>query len=187
MTRFCPCANAHARRNCGDFGRVAVMLGGSPANVRCLWIPVAPCWSAAAARCRRAAVGPGGRTLAEFAAAGFERVWIALHGPGGEDGALQGALQWLDTPYTGSGVMASAIAMDKIRSKHLFDAAGIPTPEYAVIRHRADAYWPSRNSVSADSETGGAGFQRRYEQSIRTRRSGRCGRPRTAVRRRCAG
>ena len=66
----------------------------------------------------------------------FDRVWIALHGPGGEDGALQGALQWLDMPYTGSGVMASAIAMDKVRSKHLFRAAGIPTPEYAVGRNR---------------------------------------------------
>jgi D-alanine-D-alanine ligase len=71
--------------------------------------------------------------MAEFAAAGFDRVWIALHGPGGEDGALQGLLQWLDVPYTGSGVMASAIAMDKVRSKHLFRAAGIPTPDYAVI------------------------------------------------------
>jgi D-alanine-D-alanine ligase len=79
------------------------------------------------------------RTLVEFAAAGFDRVWIALHGPGGEDGALQGALQWLDMPYTGSGVMASAIAMDKIRSKQLFRAAGIDTPDYIVIQHRGDA------------------------------------------------
>jgi len=62
-----------------------------------------------------------------------------LHGPGGEDGALQGALQWLETPYTGSGVMASAIAMDKVRSKHLFRAVGIPSPDYAVIRSRKDA------------------------------------------------
>ena len=74
-----------------------------------------------------------------FAAAGFDRVWIALHGPGGEDGALQGALQWLDIPYTGSGVMASAVAMDKVRSKHLFCAAGIPTPEYAVVTTHAEA------------------------------------------------
>ena len=78
--------------------------------------------------------------LAEFAGAGFDRVWIALHGPGGEDGALHGALQWLDTPYTGSGVMASALAMDKIRSKHLMRASGLPTPEYRVIRDRGDAF-----------------------------------------------
>jgi D-alanine-D-alanine ligase len=82
---------------------------------------------------------PADKPIAEFAQAGFDRVWIALHGPGGEDGALQGALQWLGTPYTGSGVMASAIAMDKVRSKHLFDAAGIPTPEYKVVRSLADA------------------------------------------------
>jgi D-alanine-D-alanine ligase len=82
---------------------------------------------------------PAERPMAEFATAGFDRVWIALHGTGGEDGALQGALQWFDMPYTGSGVLASALAMDKIRSKHLFAAAGIPTPDYAVIRHDADA------------------------------------------------
>ena len=82
---------------------------------------------------------PAEKPMAEFASAGFDRVWIALHGPGGEDGAIQGALQWLNTPYTGSGVMASAIAMDKVRSKHLFCAAGIPTPEYAVVRTLADA------------------------------------------------
>ena len=67
----------------------------------------------------------------------FDRVWIALHGPGGEDGAVQGALQWLGIPYTGSGVMASALAMDKVRSKQLFDAAGIPTPAYAIVRNRS--------------------------------------------------
>ena len=58
-------------------------------------------------------------------------MWIALHGPGGEDGALQGILQWLNTPYTGSGVLASAVAMDKVLSKYLFKAAGIATPESA--------------------------------------------------------
>jgi D-alanine-D-alanine ligase len=77
--------------------------------------------------------------MTEFMAAGFDRVWIALHGPGGEDGALQGLLQWLEVPYTGSGVMASAIAMDKVRSKHLFRAAGIPTPDYAIATTREEA------------------------------------------------
>jgi len=82
---------------------------------------------------------PAENSMAEFATAEFDRVWIALHGPGGEDGALQGLLQWLEIPYTGSGVMASAIAMDKVRSKHLFRAAGIPTPDYAVVRTRDEA------------------------------------------------
>ena len=96
--------------NATEFGRVAVMFGG-----------------------------PAEKTMTEFIAAAFDRVWIALHGPGGEDGALQGLLQWLDVPYTGSGVMASAIAMDKVRSKHLFRAAGIPTPDYAVVKTLGEA------------------------------------------------
>jgi D-alanine-D-alanine ligase len=88
---------------------------------------------------------PAEKTLSQFAKSGFDRVWIALHGPGGEDGALQGALHWLDTPYTGSGVMASALAMDKVRSKHLFRSCDIPTPDYAVIRSRADASVAAQN------------------------------------------
>jgi len=123
-----------------DFGRVAVMLGGYSSERE---VSLQTGNAVLAALQGRGVDAhpwdPAAHSLSEFAAAGFDRVWIALHGPGGEDGALQGALEWLDTPYTGSGVMASAIAMDKLRSKHLFDAAGIPTPEYAVIRHHADA------------------------------------------------
>ena len=126
--------------NAADFGRVAVMLGGTSAEREVSLNTGAAVLAALQARGVDAhAWDPGEKTLAEFAAAGFDRVWIALHGTGGEDGAIQGALQWLDVPYTGSGVMASALAMDKIRSKHLFEAAGIPTPDYAVIRHEADA------------------------------------------------
>ncbi len=126
--------------NAADFGRVAVMLGGMSAEREVSLNTGAAVLAALQARGVDAhAWDPGEKSMAEFAAAGFDRVWIALHGTGGEDGALQGALQWLNVPYTGSGVMASALAMDKIRSKHLFEAAGIPTPEYAVIRHDADA------------------------------------------------
>jgi len=126
--------------NAADFGRVAVMLGGtSPEREVSLNTGAAVLKALQARGVDAHAWDPANRTLAEFATAGFDRVWIALHGTSGEDGALQGALQWLDMPYTGSGVMASAIAMDKVRSKHLFEATGIPTPEYAVIRHEADA------------------------------------------------
>ena len=123
-----------------DFGRVAVMLGGLSAE-REVSLDTG---SAVLAALQSRGVDahpwdPAENSIAEFAAAGFDRVWIALHGPGGEDGAIQGALQWLDVPYTGSGVMASALAMDKVRSKHLFDACGIPTPDYAIVRHHADA------------------------------------------------
>jgi D-alanine-D-alanine ligase len=123
-----------------DFGRVAVMLGGF-SNEREVSLATG---NAVLKALQSRGVDarpwdPADHVLSEFAQAGFDRVWIALHGPGGEDGSLQGALQWLDTPFTGSGVMASAIAMDKIRSKHLFESCGIPTPDYAVIRHHADA------------------------------------------------
>ncbi len=117
-----------------DFGRVAVMLGGSSSE-REVSLDTGGAVLAALQSRGVDAHGwdPAERSIAEFASAGFDRVWIALHGPGGEDGALQGALEWLGVPYTGSGVMASALALDKVRSKQLFEACGIPTPDWAVI------------------------------------------------------
>jgi D-alanine-D-alanine ligase len=122
------------------FGRVAVMLGGFSSEREVSLSTGAAVHEALVANGVDAhRWDPAQKSMTDFAAAGFSRVWIALHGTGGEDGAIQGALQWLNTPYTGSGVMASALAMDKVRSKHLFKAAGIPTPDYAVIRNQADA------------------------------------------------
>jgi D-alanine-D-alanine ligase len=63
----------------------------------------------------------------------FDRTWIALHGPGGEDGTVQGALEWLGMPYTGSGVLGSAIGMDKLRTKQLALANGLATPPFLVL------------------------------------------------------
>jgi D-alanine-D-alanine ligase len=130
----------------GDFGRVAVMLGGFSSERE---VSLDTGNAVLAALLNRGvdaqAWDPAEQAISEFAAAGFDRVWIALHGPGGEDGALQGLLQWLGIPYTGSGVMASAIAMDKVRSKHLFRAAGIPTPDYAVIATREEAAVAAEN------------------------------------------
>ena len=124
----------------GDFGRVAVLYGGRSAEREVSLDTGKAVLGALLARGVDAvAWDPAEHALSDFAAAGFDRVWIALHGPGGEDGAIQGALQWLGLPYTGSGVMASALAMDKVRSKRLFDAAGIPTPEYAIVRNRSHA------------------------------------------------
>jgi len=126
--------------NASEFGHVAVMLGGASSERGVSLDTGAAVLKALQAKGVDAhAWDPAEKTMAEFADAGFDRVWIALHGPGGEDGALQGALQWLDTPYTGSGVMASALAMDKVRSKQLFSACGIPTPDYVAVRSRADA------------------------------------------------
>ena len=136
-------AALEARRvvaSAAEFGRVAVMLGGNSSEREVsLDTGSAVLKALVAAGVDAHAWDPAENSMPQFAGAGFDRVWNALHGPGGEDGALQGALQWLDIPYTGSGVMASAIAMDKIRSKHLFRAAGIPTPDYAPVRSRAEA------------------------------------------------
>jgi D-alanine-D-alanine ligase len=68
----------------------------------------------------------------------LDRVFIALHGPGGEDGTLQGALEYLDLPYTGSGVLASALAMDKLRCKQMWQGIGLPTAEFAILEQQSD-------------------------------------------------
>ena len=68
----------------------------------------------------------------------FERVFIVLHGPGGEDGVIQSVLEVLQLPYTGSGVLASAIAMDKLRCKELLQGAGLPTPAYMRLEETTD-------------------------------------------------
>ena len=79
------------------------------------------------------AFDPAERNLAELAAEKFDRVFIALHGRYGEDGSLQGVLEQLGIPYTGSGVMASSIAMDKIFTKKIWQHHQLPTPNYAVL------------------------------------------------------
>ncbi len=136
----------HVVANAAEFGRVAVMFGGHSSEREVSIDTGTAVLEALRSRGVDAhAWDPAEKPLAAFATAGFDRVWIALHGPGGEDGALQGALQWLNMPYTGSGVMASALAMDKVRSKHLFRAAGIPTPDYAAVRAVEDASTAARD------------------------------------------
>jgi D-alanine-D-alanine ligase len=68
----------------------------------------------------------------------LDRVFIALHGPGGEDGTLQGALEYLGLPYTGSGVLASALAMDKLRCKQMWQGIGLATTDFAVLEQQSD-------------------------------------------------
>lgn len=83
------------------------------------------------------------RSLAELAAEKFDRVFVALHGRYGEDGTLQGALEQLGIPYTGPGVMASAIAMDKVMTKRIWQSMGLPTPRFLVL----DAHEASREEL----------------------------------------
>jgi D-alanine-D-alanine ligase len=122
-----------------NFGKVAVLLGGKSAE-------------------REVSLKSGGMVLAALRKKGvdahpfdpkerdvpdlikerFARVFIALHGRFGEDGTVQGVLEWLGIPYTGSGVLASALAMDKVRTKRLWEAEGLPTAPYEVLGKNAD-------------------------------------------------
>ena len=74
-----------------------------------------------------------GFCLSELDKLAIDRVFIALHGRGGEDGCVQGALEYMNIPYTGSGVLGSALSMDKIRSKQVFQALNLPTAAFAIV------------------------------------------------------
>jgi D-alanine-D-alanine ligase len=122
-----------------DFGRVAVLFGGDSSE-REISLLTGNAVLAALQERRVDAHAFDSRDLplAQLLEQRFARVWIALHGPGGEDGTLQGALEYLGMPYTGSGVMGSAIAMDKLRTKRLAHAQGIPTADFVVLRGEQD-------------------------------------------------
>lgn len=115
-----------------DFGKVAVLLGGNSAERE---VSLKSGSGVLAALLRQGvdahAFDPAERKLDELAA--FDRVFIALHGRYGEDGTIQGALELMGIPYTGSGVMASALGMDKWRTKLLWRSVGLPIPEFAML------------------------------------------------------
>ena len=128
-----------ARRAQGakEFGRVAVLFGGDSTEREISLMTGNAVLEALRRRDVDAhAFDPRERSLVELA--GVDRVWIALHGPGGEDGTVQGALEYLGIPYTGSGVLGSAVGMDKLRTKRLAQAIGVSTAEYAVLRGPQD-------------------------------------------------
>lgn len=120
-----------------DFGKVAVLFGGTSAE-------------------RAVSLNSGGRVLAALTGQGidahafdpaeraldelkgFDRAFIALHGRHGEDGTIQGALELMGIPYTGPGVLASAVGMDKFRTKLMWQAAGLPVPDYVVLTADSD-------------------------------------------------
>ena len=121
------------------FGKVGVLLGGRSAEREISILSGTGVLQALQSQGIDAhAFDPGLRSMAELAAEKFDRVFIALHGRFGEDGSLQGALELLGIPYTGSGVMASSVAMDKITTKILWLATGLPTPNYAVLDAGSD-------------------------------------------------
>lgn len=130
----------------GQFGRVAVLLGGSSAEREVSLVTGAAVLAALQARGVDAhAVDPSVTSLDVLHEQGYQRVWNALHGRGGEDGVMQGALQTMGIPYTGSGVLGSALSMDKLRSKQLFAAVGLDTPPYQLLEAEADLQRAEKN------------------------------------------
>jgi D-alanine-D-alanine ligase len=124
-----------------ELGKVAVLMGGPSAEREISLLSGNAVLQALRERGVDAhAFDPAERPVAELKRDGFERVFIALHGRFGEDGTVQGALEVLGIPYTGSGVMASALAMDKWRTKLVWIASGIPTPRYRVVDAKTD-WW----------------------------------------------
>ena len=120
-------------------GKVAVLLGGKSAEREISLMS----GNAVLEGLRRAGVDahgfdPAERELFDLKREGFERVFIALHGRYGEDGTVQGALELLGIAYTGSGVMSSALCMDKVRTKLVWLAVGLPTPRFQVVTAQSD-------------------------------------------------
>ena len=117
-----------------SFGKVAVLLGGKSAERE---VSLKSGGMVLAALRKKGVdahpFDPKDKDLQDLLRERFARVFIALHGRFGEDGTVQGVLEWLGIPYTGSGVLASALAMDKVRTKRLWLAEGLPTAPYEVL------------------------------------------------------
>ncbi len=121
-----------------DMGRVAVLMGGRSGEREISLASGGSCLQALKAMGVEAvAFDPAEQAIEELAR--FDRAFIALHGPGGEDGAIQGALETIGIPYTGSDVLGSALGMDKLRSKQIWQASALPTPDYRVVETQAEA------------------------------------------------
>jgi len=123
------------KENTVNFGKVAVLMGGMSAEREVSLMSGSGVLKALRSRGVDAhAFDPAERDLSELKKDGFERCFIALHGRFGEDGTVQGALELLGIPYTGSGVMASSMAIDKVMTKRVMISEGLPTPQYRLLR-----------------------------------------------------
>jgi D-alanine-D-alanine ligase len=122
----------------GDFGRVAVLMGGWAAEREVSLVSgQAVLEGLLRGGIDAHGIDAGRDVIDVLAAGGFDRVFNVMHGRGGEDGVIQGALEILGLPYTGSGVLGSAIAMDKYRTKLLLQSLGLPTPAFALVDDEA--------------------------------------------------
>jgi len=122
------------------FGKVAVLLGGRSAE---RGVSLRSGTAVLAALARQGVEAHGldparAGTLKQLRNDGFARAFIVLHGRGGEDGRIQGALETIGLPYTGSGVLGSALGMDKYRCKRLWQGCGLPTADFVLLRREAD-------------------------------------------------
>ncbi len=121
------------------FGRVAVLFGGKSAEREVsLKSGAAVLAALQGAGVDAFGIEVGDDLLQRLAGERIDRAFIVLHGRGGEDGSMQGLLECLGIPYTGSGVLASALAMDKLRTKQVWQSVGLPTPRHAVLASAAD-------------------------------------------------
>ncbi|RFP76800.1 D-alanine--D-alanine ligase [Hydrogenophaga borbori] len=122
-----------------DFGKVAVLMGGRSAEREVSIMSGTGVLKALRSKGVDAhAFDPAERDMSELKRDGFARCFIALHGRFGEDGTVQGALELLGIPYTGPGVMASAVAMDKLMTKRIWVAEGLSTPAWRQVRSAAE-------------------------------------------------
>jgi len=122
-----------------NFGRVGVIYGGNSSEREISLLT--GCAIAEALKSQgvdTVAIDVKDQSLEAISAAKIDRAFIAVHGPGGEDGTLQGALEYLGIPYTGSGVMASALAMDKLRCKQIWKGIDLPTTDFASLHKNTD-------------------------------------------------
>ena len=122
-------------QNAPNFGKVAVLMGGCSAEREISLLSGQGVLQALTSRGIDAhAFDPAERDISQLKTDGFDRCFIALHGRFGEDGTVQGALELLGIPYTGSGVLASSMAIDKVMTKRVLLSEGLPTPRYVLLR-----------------------------------------------------
>lgn len=122
-----------------QLGRVGVLLGGTSSEREIsLQSGAAVVAALAEAGIDHVAIDVGDNAIADIQNANIDRAFLALHGAGGEDGRIQAVLEYLNIPFTGSGVQASALAMDKLRTKQLWKGVNLSTPEFAVLTAESD-------------------------------------------------
>ena len=132
--------NSRGHNNARAYGRIAVLMGGDSAEREISLVSGAAVLNAMheAGIDAHAIDAADGQLLDKLVQGNFDQAFIALHGRGGEDGVIQGLLESIKLPYTGSGVLGSALGMDKLRTKQVWQSAGLPTPGFAVLKNAAD-------------------------------------------------